>query len=113
MENIVEFHDDPDHRILFASDAGGVGLNLQHASNCVINLELPWNPAVLAQRIARVHRLGQKGAVNVVLLVSEGSFDLEAEQVGGGHGGTYSPYIRLSGGVAARGEIHKQQKAGQ
>ena len=30
-QNIVEFHDDPDFRILFASDAGGVGLNLQRA----------------------------------------------------------------------------------
>ena len=59
-QNIVEFHDDPDHRLLFASDAGGVGLNLQHAANCVINLELPWNPAVLEQRIGRIYRLGQK-----------------------------------------------------
>ena len=41
---------------------GGVGLNLQHAANCVINLELPWNPAVLEQRIGRIYRLGQKQA---------------------------------------------------
>ncbi len=50
-QNIVEFHDDPEFRVLFASDAGGVGLNLQHAANCVINMDLPWNPAVLEQRI--------------------------------------------------------------
>jgi superfamily II DNA or RNA helicase len=70
-QNIVEFHDDPSFRILFASDAGGVGLNLQHASNCVINLELPWNPAVLEQRIGRVYRLGQTKPIDVFNLVSE------------------------------------------
>ncbi len=70
-QNIVEFHDDPNFRLLFASDAGGVGLNLQHAANCVINLELPWNPAVLEQRIGRVYRLGQKKPIDVYNLVAE------------------------------------------
>ena len=70
-QNIVEFHDDPAMRVLFASDAGGVGLNLQHASNCVINLELPWNPAVLEQRIGRIYRLGQKQPIDVFNLVCE------------------------------------------
>ena len=70
-QNIVEFHDDPAFRILFASDAGGVGLNLQHASNCVINLEMPWNPAVLEQRIGRVYRLGQSKPIDVFNLVCE------------------------------------------
>jgi hypothetical protein len=70
-QNIVEFHDDPRHRLLSASDAGGVGLNLQHASNCVINLELPWNPAVLEQRIGRVYRLGQTQPIDVYNLVCE------------------------------------------
>ena len=46
-QNIVEFHDDPDTRVLFATDAGGVGLNLQRAASCCVNIELPWNPAVL------------------------------------------------------------------
>ncbi len=70
-QNIVEFHDDPSFRILFSSDAGGVGLNLQRAANCVINLELPWNPAVLEQRIGRIYRLGQKKPIDVYNLVSE------------------------------------------
>jgi superfamily II DNA or RNA helicase len=70
-QNIVEFHDDPGFRILFASDAGGVGLNLQRAANCVINLELPWNPAVLEQRIGRIYRLGQKQPIDVYNLVCE------------------------------------------
>ena len=70
-QNIVEFHDDPSFRILFASDAGGVGLNLQHASNCVINLEMPWNPAVLEQRIGRIYRIGQSKPIDVYNLVCE------------------------------------------
>ena len=70
-QNIVEFHDDPEFRILYASDAGGVGLNLQRAANCVINLELPWNPAVLEQRIGRIYRLGQKLPIDVYNLVCE------------------------------------------
>jgi hypothetical protein len=70
-QNIVEFHDDPEFRILFATDAGGVGLNLQRAANCVINIELPWNPAVLEQRIGRIYRLGQPLPIDVYNLVSE------------------------------------------
>jgi len=69
--NIIDFHDDPTLAVLFSTDAGGVGLNLQHAASTVINLELPWNPAVLEQRIGRVHRLGQKQPVQVFNLVGE------------------------------------------
>jgi SNF2 family DNA or RNA helicase len=70
-QNIVEFHEDPACRVLFATDAGGVGLNLQRAANACINLELPWNPAVLEQRIGRIHRLGQRRPIEVYNLVSE------------------------------------------
>ena len=70
-QNIVEFHDDPAVSILFATDAGGVGLNLQHAASACVNLELPWNPAVLEQRIGRIYRLGQKRPINVYNLVTE------------------------------------------
>lgn len=68
--NLVDFHDDPRAAILFLTDAGGVGLNLQKAANACINLELPWNPAVLEQRIGRIHRHGQKRPVDVYNLVS-------------------------------------------
>jgi superfamily II DNA or RNA helicase len=75
---IDRFRENPECQVFLSTDAGGVGLNLQAASH-VVNLDLPWNPAVLAQRIARVHRLGQREAVNVVLLVSEGSFEERME----------------------------------
>jgi hypothetical protein len=41
----------------------------------VINLELPWNPAVLDQRIARAHRHGQPHTVNVVNLIAKGTIE--------------------------------------
>jgi superfamily II DNA or RNA helicase len=71
---IDRFREDPDCRAFMSTDAGGVGLNLQHAS-VVVNVDLPWNPAVLEQRIGRVHRLGQQQPVNVVNFVSQGTIE--------------------------------------
>ena len=71
---IKNFKEDPDCHIFLSTDAGGVGLNLQAAS-LVINLDIPWNPAVLEQRIARVWRMGQENAVQVINLVSAGTIE--------------------------------------
>ena len=71
---VDRFRDDDRCRAFLATDAGGVGLNLQHAS-VVVNMDLPWNPAVLEQRIGRVHRLGQKQPVRVVNFVAEGTIE--------------------------------------
>lgn len=60
--------------VFVSTDAGGVGLNLQSA-DVVVNLDLPWNPARLEQRIARVHRIGSKRTVQVLLLVCKGSIE--------------------------------------
>jgi superfamily II DNA or RNA helicase len=46
-------------QIVFCSDAASEGLNLQSAE-CILNLDVPWNPARLEQRIGRIARLGQK-----------------------------------------------------
>jgi superfamily II DNA/RNA helicase len=74
-QNLVDFHDDPDAAVLFLTDAGGVGLNLQRAASACINLELPWNPAVLEQRIGRIHRLGQERPIDVYNLMTRGSIE--------------------------------------
>jgi superfamily II DNA/RNA helicase len=58
-----------------STDAGGVGLNLQHAASIVVNMDLPWNPAVLEQRIGRVHRMDQARSVQVVNFVAEGTIE--------------------------------------
>jgi hypothetical protein len=70
-QSIVEFHDDPGARVMFLTDAGGVGLNLQRAASGCINLDLPWNPAVLEQRISRIYRIGQEQPIDVYNLVTE------------------------------------------
>ena len=67
---VTQFQDDPKTRIFLTSNAGSTGLNLQ-AADTVVNVDLPWNPAVLEQRIARAHRMGQKKPVQVYLLVTE------------------------------------------
>lgn len=46
-------------QILVSTDAGGEGINLQFC-HCVINFDMPWNPARLEQRIGRIDRIGQK-----------------------------------------------------
>ena len=73
--NIVSFHDDPPARLFFSTDAGGTGLNLQRAANCLVNLELPWNPAVLEQRIGRIYRIGQRQPIEVFNLVAEAGIE--------------------------------------
>ena len=69
-----DFMEDPDCRVFISTDAGSTGLNLQAAS-LVINLDLPWNPAVLEQRIARIYRIGQKRGIQVINMVSRDSFE--------------------------------------
>jgi ERCC4-related helicase len=69
-----KFAGDDSVQVFISTDAGGVGLNLQMAT-VLINMDMPWNPAVLDQRIARVHRLGQKHKVQIFLLVAEDSYE--------------------------------------
>lgn len=64
------FQNDPRCRLFISTNAGSTGLNLQ-AANTVINVDLPWNPAVLEQRIGRAHRMGQQQPVQVYVLVTE------------------------------------------
>ncbi|MDF1665813.1 MAG: DEAD/DEAH box helicase, partial [Planctomycetota bacterium] len=71
---IEKFQNNPAVKVFISTDAGGVGLNLQ-AGSVLINLDVPWNPAVLAQRIARVHRLGQKATVQIIHLYSIDSYE--------------------------------------
>ena len=71
---VDQFQRDPTCRVFLTTNAGTTGLNLQ-AANTVINVDLPWNPAVLEQRIARAHRMGQKNPVQVYLLVTEGTIE--------------------------------------
>jgi hypothetical protein len=71
---IVRFKKDPACRLFLSTDSGSVGLNLQVAS-AVVNVDLPWNPARLEQRIARAWRKYQTRSVTVVNLICEDSIE--------------------------------------
>ncbi len=72
---IDEFTNNPDCSVFLSTDAGGTGLNLQ-AADCIVNFELPWNPAKMNQRIGRVSRIGQKSkCINVVNLIAKHSIE--------------------------------------
>jgi SNF2 family DNA or RNA helicase len=58
--------DSDEIRIIFCSDAASEGLNLQSA-NTLINIDVPWNPGRLEQRIGRIARLGQKSKEVTIL----------------------------------------------
>jgi len=67
---VNRFQRDPRCTLFMTTNAGATGLNLQ-AADTVVNVDLPWNPAVLEQRISRAHRMGQKRPVHVYILVTE------------------------------------------
>lgn len=71
---IERFRDDPACRVFLSTDAGSTGLNLQHAST-LVNMDLPWNPAILEQRIGRIHRMGQVRPVRVINFVAKGTIE--------------------------------------
>ena len=71
---VDRFRDDPECRVFLSTDAGATGLNLQQAS-ILVNMDLPWNPALLEQRIARIHRMGQKRPVQIVNFVAKGTIE--------------------------------------
>lgn len=66
--------------VFLSTDAGGTGLNLQSAT-VLVNIDIPWNPAVLEQRNARIHRLGQQDKVQIILMIAEDSYEARVYQL--------------------------------
>ena len=71
---VDNFTNNAESRVFLSTDAGSTGLNLQVAAN-IINIDLPWNPAVLEQRIGRIYRLGQQNNIQVINLVAPHSIE--------------------------------------
>jgi len=70
-----EFQSDPPTTVfLLSMRSGAVGINLTQA-NRVFIMEPALNPALEAQAIGRVHRLGQNRPVEVIRLIIEDSID--------------------------------------
>jgi superfamily II DNA or RNA helicase len=64
-----------DARILLATDAAGEGLSLHHRCRLVVDIELPWNPLRLEQRVGRVDRIGQRRTVHAIRLFHPGTVE--------------------------------------
>ena len=71
---VDNFTNNAESRVFLSTDAGSTGLNLQVAAT-IINIDLPWNPAVLEQRIGRIYRLGQQSNIQVINLVAPHSIE--------------------------------------
>lgn len=64
-------------QVLVCSDAASEGLDLQAAS-AVVNVDMPWNPARVEQRIGRVDRIGQEElSVDVVNIWYPDSYEAQ------------------------------------
>lgn len=73
---VQRFQSDPNSKILFSSDAGGMGLDgLQHVSHTIIHAEMPWNPARLDQRNGRLNRNLQKHDVDAYYIFAENGIE--------------------------------------
>ncbi len=78
--HLRNFVQQTEYRVLASTDAGQFGLNLQ-AADVVVNYDLPWNPARLQQRIARLHRIGQVNKVLAVNFVVKGTVEEHVRDV--------------------------------
>lgn len=67
-------------QVLISTDAGGEGLNLQFC-HVVFNLDLPWNPMKLEQRIGRVDRIGQDKVVRAFNFALGDTVELRVREV--------------------------------
>ncbi|MEG1311587.1 MAG: DEAD/DEAH box helicase [Romboutsia sp.] len=68
---VNEFNNTDNNKIFLISlKAGGTGLNLTSAS-MVVHFDPWWNPAVESQANDRVHRIGQKNAVNIIKFIAK------------------------------------------
>jgi len=60
--------------ILLSTESAGEGRNLQFC-HVMINMDLPWNPMQIEQRVGRLHRVGQEHDVVLTNLVARGSIE--------------------------------------
>jgi SNF2 family DNA or RNA helicase len=61
--------------------SAGHGVNLQHSSDTLVWFSLPWPAELYAQANARLARQGQRGTVNIHIMLSRGRIDEIARRV--------------------------------
>ncbi len=81
MSEINKFQEDESCKVIIGTiGAMGTGLTLT-AAQTVIFLDSPWNRALKDQAEDRVHRIGTKGTVNVITLVTKNTIDERIEDI--------------------------------
>jgi SNF2 family DNA or RNA helicase len=60
--------------VLLSTESAGEGRNLQFC-HVMVNVDLPWNPMQIEQRLGRLHRVGQRHDVTLTNLVARGSIE--------------------------------------
>jgi SNF2 family DNA or RNA helicase len=60
--------------VLLSTESAGEGRNLQFC-HVMINVDLPWNPMQIEQRLGRLHRIGQEQDVVLTNLVAQGTIE--------------------------------------
>ena len=77
-ERVESFQAGQRRVFLGTTGAGGVGITL-HAASIVVFIDRSWSPADNAQAEDRLHRIGQKSAVQVILLEARDTVDQAVE----------------------------------
>ena len=60
--------------VLVSTEAAGEGRNLQFC-HAMVNMDLPWNPMQIEQRIGRLHRIGQQHDVAITNVLGAGTIE--------------------------------------
>ena len=60
--------------VLLCTESAGEGRNLQFC-HVMVNMDLPWNPMQIEQRLGRLHRVGQQHDVLLTNLVARGTIE--------------------------------------
>lgn len=75
---IAAFRDEA--QVLLSTESAGEGRNLQFC-HVMVNMDLPWNPMQIEQRLGRLHRIGQEHDVLLTNLVASGTIEEQVLRV--------------------------------
>jgi len=66
--------------VMLSTESAGEGRNLQFC-HVMVNMDLPWNPLQIEQRLGRLHRVGQEHDVLLTNLVASGTIEEQVLRV--------------------------------
>lgn len=75
-ESVNKFQEQEECKFIVCDKTGGEGRNLQMA-DCILHLDVPWNPVELEQRVGRLDRIGRDTSKEVesIIIMSEDTIE--------------------------------------